>query len=565
MSHWMMRVLALVAAAAVWAPPARAAEFCVDSVAELESALASAALTGGGDAIRVVQGTYTVDHDIDYLPLFLGGTLSITGGYLGDCSSGVQSKDASATRFVSSGAHEFRIQKLADNGWSEFMFLRFDNFDQVRFAMESCSIGNSILRLFNVRVDGGGSASRDALALYNPCGLTRGYNLLVHDSVADGVSAVGNSTDDTIDLVNLTSVDNGGRGLKVIRVGSGVTRLTNSIVHGNGTDLFGNAGSFAVESSIYASSGGAATVSGSNNLAVDPELDANFYPIAPGSPAIDSGTGAGPIGLANFDLAGGSRINGLKVDRGAYELGSAPGSILSVINSNDSGAGSLRDALADAEAAPGRQVIRFAIPGACPRVIALSSPLPTLTGLVTIDGYSQPGARANDSLLGFNAITCVVLAANPVSVPYALRFASSGEGGSEVRGLAFSAFQGTDGTAAAIQVASGADHRILGNQFGGSVAGLGLTANRQAIHVDDGASRVVIGGDIEARNLISASIDAGVMITADEGEVQVRGNRCRLKTMNSETSRRSPAPAQECRNKRESTHACVQAWRAITP
>ncbi len=61
----------------------------------------------------------------------------------------------------------------------------------------------------------------------------------------------------------------------------------------------------------------------------------------------------------------------------------------------------LRNALINANSAPGRQHIEFNIAGACPHVIRVESVLPALTDLVSIDGYSQPGARANDSLLGF--------------------------------------------------------------------------------------------------------------------------------------------------------------------
>ena len=61
-----------------------------------------------------------------------------------------------------------------------------------------------------------------------------------------------------------------------------------------------------------------------------------------------------------------------------------------VQNTNDSGPGSLRDAIATANATPGTQTITFSIPGAgptSPAVIALSSaPLPMITGAVIIDG-----------------------------------------------------------------------------------------------------------------------------------------------------------------------------------
>src|SRR5262249_18160277 len=61
-----------------------------------------------------------------------------------------------------------------------------------------------------------------------------------------------------------------------------------------------------------------------------------------------------------------------------------------VTNTNDSGTGSLRQAILDANANPGLDTITFAI-GSGPRTIAPLSPLPTITDRVVIDGTTQPG------------------------------------------------------------------------------------------------------------------------------------------------------------------------------
>ncbi|HKC44608.1 MAG TPA: DUF4347 domain-containing protein, partial [Burkholderiales bacterium] len=62
---------------------------------------------------------------------------------------------------------------------------------------------------------------------------------------------------------------------------------------------------------------------------------------------------------------------------------------LMVTNTNDSGLGSLRQAILDANAALGADTIVFNIPGAGVRTIALSSALPNITDDVTIDGWSE--------------------------------------------------------------------------------------------------------------------------------------------------------------------------------
>src|SRR5262245_53416398 len=66
-----------------------------------------------------------------------------------------------------------------------------------------------------------------------------------------------------------------------------------------------------------------------------------------------------------------------------------------VSNTNDSGSGSLRQAILDANNNAGADTIRFAIPGAGVHTITPTSELPTITGPVTIDGYTQQGSSPN--------------------------------------------------------------------------------------------------------------------------------------------------------------------------
>ena len=79
----------------------------------------------------------------------------------------------------------------------------------------------------------------------------------------------------------------------------------------------------------------------------------------------------------------------LRLDR--LEDRSVP-AVFTVSTTLDGGAGSLRQAILDANARPGPEVIDFAIPGDGPHRIALLSALPAINDQVTIDGYSQVGA-----------------------------------------------------------------------------------------------------------------------------------------------------------------------------
>ena len=81
-------------------------------------------------------------------------------------------------------------------------------------------------------------------------------------------------------------------------------------------------------------------------------------------------------------------------------------STLIVTNTNDAGAGSLRQAIIDANALPNADVIRFALPGFAVPTIVLSSDLPTITNSVTIDGFSSDATMVelNGSAVG-NGLT----------------------------------------------------------------------------------------------------------------------------------------------------------------
>ena len=70
---------------------------------------------------------------------------------------------------------------------------------------------------------------------------------------------------------------------------------------------------------------------------------------------------------------------------------------LVVTNTNDSGPGSLREALLVADLATGASAdtIRFEIPGTGPFTIEPLTPLPTITHPTVIDGYNQAGAQSN--------------------------------------------------------------------------------------------------------------------------------------------------------------------------
>src|SRR5829696_7887106 len=80
-----------------------------------------------------------------------------------------------------------------------------------------------------------------------------------------------------------------------------------------------------------------------------------------------------------------------------------------VTNTNDSGAGSLRQAILYSNDTPGADTIKFDIPGSGVHTISPVSPLPEITEAVSIDGYSQPGAQPNQKAVGSDAVLKIEL------------------------------------------------------------------------------------------------------------------------------------------------------------
>src|SRR5450432_1627857 len=70
---------------------------------------------------------------------------------------------------------------------------------------------------------------------------------------------------------------------------------------------------------------------------------------------------------------------------------SSLGATFPVTVTSDSGAGSLRQAILDANSTPGNNLITFNITGGGVQIIAPFSALPDVTNQVTIDATTQPG------------------------------------------------------------------------------------------------------------------------------------------------------------------------------
>ena len=76
-----------------------------------------------------------------------------------------------------------------------------------------------------------------------------------------------------------------------------------------------------------------------------------------------------------------------------------------VTSTADAGAGTLRQAITDANANPGADTIAFNIVGSGVHTIVPATSLPPITEAVTIDGYTQPGSSPNTNAVGLGLDT----------------------------------------------------------------------------------------------------------------------------------------------------------------
>jgi hypothetical protein len=179
-----------------------------------------------------------------------------------------------------------------------------------------------------------------------------------------------------------------------------------------------------------------------------------------------------------------------------------------VTNTNDSGPGSLRQAILDANANPGADSITFAIDASgSQQTIQPTSTLPTITGPVTIDGWSQGGAGyTGPPLIELNG----ALAGSHIS-----GLTITG-GGSTVRGLVINGFL-LGSFASGIRLQTGGGNWIYGNYIGTDFAGATRVANNRGIWID-GSSANRIGtnadgvNDVAERNVISANVEQNIWI-----------------------------------------------------
>jgi Calx-beta domain-containing protein/beta-propeller repeat-containing protein/carboxypeptidase family protein len=166
-----------------------------------------------------------------------------------------------------------------------------------------------------------------------------------------------------------------------------------------------------------------------------------------------------------------------------------------VTNANDHGAGSLRQAILDANATTGLDTITFDIPGSGVQTINLLIALPVITDPVIIDATTQPGYSGSP-----------VVELNGASTSSGSGFAITA-GGSTVRGFAINRFHDSG-----IALNTNGNNLIQGNYIGLDPTGTVRRANNSGISLSFSANNVIGGTTPAARNVISANTFQGITI-----------------------------------------------------
>ncbi len=171
-----------------------------------------------------------------------------------------------------------------------------------------------------------------------------------------------------------------------------------------------------------------------------------------------------------------------------------------VVNTNDAGPGSLRQAIEQANAIPGVDTITFAI-GSGPQTIAPASALPTIIDAVIIDGTTQPGYA------GTPIIEVWGLAAGPNV--HGLTIAANN---STIKGLVVNLFSGNG------ILITGSGNAIENSYIGTDISGTVAVGNGiNGVEITGGSNNTIGGTVAGTANIIAFNVGHGVLVDTGTG------------------------------------------------
>lgn len=533
---------------------AHALTMCINSTALFESAMNLGQFQSEALQLKIVQGTYNFTGGV---VVDLSSRTTIEGGYTANCAS--RNVDPANTVINIGQGHRWYVTQDESSpesliaidgltftntnkgitftagqpnhiGWDDDGSLRItrsrftqissdnDQYQSVAFLAQ-----NNQIEIENVLFDHVSANPHPegcAVKVHGPSGGSVLINHVSADLSTGGNFCLGwGYGEDPTDFHVYNSI------LRSYALGGGHVAGTpneDSVIH-----LFNNI--------MFGSQVNGATIVESNQLSQNPGWvdgpNGNYHlATAPLSAAINSGNFVPPGGEPATDIEGNPRIQGSFPDRGAFESSYNDQTLLTVTSTADSGGGSLRQAILDANSSPliAKQ-IKFDIRGAnqiatCPAVIALNSTLPPIAAPIALDAYTQPISSRNTDTNIFNGVTCVVIkpAAGTLPVGFQVPAAAGANVAFSLRGVAMGGF------AQPVLIQGGSNHVIGGNQFGGSALGVnlpGATLNAISIGVNVGGSIIVGGTAVADRNVIVDADLSGVNI---QSQVQSTPDHCQI-------------------------------------
>lgn len=235
--------------------------------------------------------------------------------------------------------------------------------------------------------------------------------------------------------------------------------------------------------------------------------------------------------------------------------------IITANNLADSGPGTLRQALLDANAVPGANVIRFDFPGAPPYTIHLLLPLPEISDEMFIDGWSQlafagqPVIDVDGRLINVGRPEGLVITAGNTTVRgltlygFAVGLRLEGSGGNVVQGNIIgpgggdgiritspgnliggtapgtaNVIGGNAGNGIVLEGVNAHSNIVQGNFIGIGINGISPLPNAQhGLRLNDGAAHNTIGGVAGEANVIAFNGLNGIALETSAAS----GNRIR--------------------------------------
>lgn len=320
----------------LFAPPLRAANFCVASSSQLANALAAAETNGESDFVRIVEGTYLSPQPdgFVYEPFQVSTdstrNLTVSGGFEPGCAS--QVPDARRTVLSggllspvlylrSTGGQMLLINLTVTGGYSPASIGAVD----VARTLGTSADGPNV-RIENVlfRNNEGHTALRVATAaplrligsLFHSNRVRHAAARLVVLDSQGSLTVHSNTVSDTEAEPGFQTA-----GIAFDIAAGAATTVVNNILWDNESWDFHLVGTMVPFSwNVYGVVGGNGTYGGNGNLQADPRfLDpaADDYRLRHDSPAVDSGGPVDPTQV--FDLHGTLRPQNQILDRGALE------------------------------------------------------------------------------------------------------------------------------------------------------------------------------------------------------------------------------------------------------